>query len=319
MTNRVSVPTMHTDEEATDAELVRRLLSAQFPSWAELRIEPVLPAGTDNAIYRLGDDMCVRLPRLQSKTLPLEKELRWLPEIAPLLPLEVPVPLAVGEPAEGFPFRWSVYRWLDGTPASTDRIADLHQAANELAGFLIALQRLDATGGPPPGQHNAFRGVPLSARDKAMRASINSLGGAVDRAAVVSAWEAALDASEWERRPVWIHGDLDLRNLLVKGGRLSAVIDFGCLGIGDPACDVALAWKVLAGDARDVFRTALHVDQSTWIRAQGWVLSQALMALSYYTVETNAVLVREARRWIAAVLADVTHPATDVRSGRTYG
>jgi len=302
----VSVPTMHSGEVETDAALVRRLLAAQFPQWADLRIEAVLPAGTDNAIYRLGDDMCVRLPRLRSKTLPLEKELRWLPTLAPSLPLDIPVPLLVGEPAEGYPFRWSVFRWLDGDTASAERIEDLRQTANDLAGFIAALQRVDANGGPAPGQHNAFRGVPLKERDELTRDAIASLGGTIDGPAVISAWEAALDAAEWDREPVWIHGDLDFRNLLVKRGRISAVIDFGCLGVGDPACDVMAAWKVLPRACRDLFRAALQVDEATWARARGWVLSQALMALSYYTLETNAVLVREARRWLAELLADDT-------------
>ncbi len=219
------------------------MLAAQFPQWADLRIEAVLPAGTDNAIYRLGDDRCVRLPRLYSKTLPLEKELRWLPKLAPSLPLDVPDPLVVGEPADGYPFRWSVYRWLDGETASAERIEDLRQTANDLAAFIAALQRVDATGGSPPGQHNAFRGVPLAERDEQTRAAIALLGGAIDGLAAISAWEAALGAPVWEHEPIWIHGDLDFRNLLVKRGRLSAVIDFGCLGVRDPACDVMVAWR----------------------------------------------------------------------------
>lgn len=300
----VAVPTMHTGEAKTDAALVRGLLAAQFPQWADLPIDAVLPAGTDNAIYRLGDDMCVRLPRLHSTSLRLEKELRWLPRLAPSLPLDVPLPLVVGEPADGYRFRWSVFRWLDGDTASAERIDDLHQTASELAAFIASLQRFDATGGPPPGQHNAFRGVPLAERDGQTRAAIASLGGAIDGLAVTSAWEAALGAPVWEREPVWIHGDLDFRNLLVEQGRVSAVIDFGCLGVGDPACDVAAAWKVLRGGDRDLFKAVLQVDQATWARARGWVLSQALMALSYYTLETNAVLVREARRWLAELLAD---------------
>ena len=161
------------------------------------------------------------------------------------------------------------------------------------------MQRIDATGGPPPSRFNAFRGVPLATRDESTRASIAALGSTIDAAAATAAWEAALRAPEWERSPVWIHGDLDARNLLARDGRITAVIDWGCLGVGDPACDVAVAWKMLDADARDVFRTALSVDDATWARGRGWVLSQALNALSYYTLETNAVLVREAERWLA--------------------
>jgi len=295
---------MHADEVDTDAALVGRLLAAQFPQWAALPIESVPFFGTDNAIYRLGENMAVRLPRRQKNTEQLEKELRWLPRLAPLLPLVIPVPLAVGEPADGYPFEWSIYTWLEGETATVARIGDLSQAATDLAQFVAALQRVDPTDGPPPGAHNSFRGVPLSTRDEPTRAAIASLGGTIDLSAVTAAWEAALRAPEWRLPPVWIHGDLDARNLLVEQGRLSAVIDFGCLGVGDPACDVMVAWKLFDADARAIFRAELAVDEATWTRGRGWALSQALIALSYYTPETNPVLVREAGRWMVEVLAD---------------
>jgi aminoglycoside phosphotransferase (APT) family kinase protein len=295
---------MHADETHTDVSLVRRLLAAQFPELAGLAIERVPSWGTDNALYRLGDGMVVRLPRRQLNTAQLEKERRWLPRLAPLLPLAIPVPLAVGEPAEGYPFAWSVYPWLEGETATPERIADLGQAATDLAQFVAALQRVDPTDGPPPGEHNSFRGLPLATRDESTRAAISSLVGTIDVDAVTAAWEAALRAPEWRRAPVWIHGDLDARNVLAETGRLSAVIDFGCLGVGDPACDVMVAWKVLSAETRDTFRTALSVDEATWARGRGWALSQALGALSYYTLETNPLLVREAERWMAEVFAD---------------
>jgi aminoglycoside phosphotransferase (APT) family kinase protein len=293
---------MHADEVDTDVALVGRLLASQFPDWADLPIEPVPFFGTDNAIYRLGDDMAVRLPRRRKNAVQLEKERRWLPRLAPLLPLAVPVPLAVGRPGHGYPFAWSVYPWLEGEPATADRIGDPGRAAADLAQFVAALQAVDPTDGPPPGEHNSFRGVPLATRDEATRSAIASLRGALDSGAVTAAWEAALRAPEWERPPVWIHGDLDARNMLVERGRITAVIDFGCLGVGDPACDAMVAWKILSADTRDIFRAALSVDEATWARGRGWALSQALGALSYYTVETNPVLVREARRWLAEVL-----------------
>jgi len=297
---------MHADEVDTDVALVGRLLAAQFPRWAGLPIEPVPNRGTDNALYRLGDEMVVRLPRTERTSRRLEKERQWLPRLAPLLPLAVPVPLADGMPAEGYPFEWSVYRWLQGENATMERVTDLSRLATDLAQFVAALQQIDPTGGPSPGEHNAFRGVPLATRAAQTRAAIVSLRGAIDVGAVTAVWESALQLPEWEHPPVWIHGDLDSRNLLVDEGRLSAVIDFGCLGVGDPACDVMVAWKVLSADTRIIFRTTLSVDESTWARARGWALSQALMALSYYTPETNPVLVREAHLWMAEVLADPT-------------
>lgn len=303
---------MHADELDTDTGLVRRLLAAQFPRWAGLPIAPVHPAGTDNALYRLGDDMVVRLPRRERTIKTLEKERRWLPRLAPLLPLAVPVPLAAGRPAEGYPFAWAVYTWLQGEDATVGRIAEPRQAAADLARFLAALRRIDPAGGPPPGEHNFFRGEPLARRDGATRAAIRALGGVIDGDAATAAWDAALNAPAWERAPVWIHGDLDARNLLVVNGRLSAIIDFGGLGVGDPACDVMVAWKVLPADTRAIFRSALAVDEATWARGRGWAISQALIALAYYTLETNSVLVQEARRWMAEVLADHAATAPDV-------
>jgi len=295
---------MHVDEVHTDVSLVGRLLASQFPPWAGLSLEPLLPWGTDNALYRLGDDMVVRLPRIERANGTLKRERQWLPRLAPHLPLAVPVPLAEGMPAEDYPFEWSIYRWLEGEPATTHRIADLAQAAADLAEFVAALQQLDPTDGPGPDKYNAFRGVPLAMRDEPVRASIASLSATIDVGAVTAAWEAALRAPGWERPPVWIHGDLDSRNLLVERGRLSAVIDFGCLGVGDPACEVMVAWKMLTADTRDIFRAELSVDEATWARSRGWALSQALIALSYYTLETYPVLVREAERWMAEVLAE---------------
>jgi aminoglycoside phosphotransferase (APT) family kinase protein len=294
---------MHADEVDTDVSLVTRMVAAQFPQWADLPIEPVPSAGTDNAIYRLGDDMAVRLPRVPQATAPLDKEREWLPKLAPLLPLAVPVPLAKGLPAEDYPWDWSVYRWLRGETAIIERITEQRQVATDLAQFLAALQRVDLTGGPSPGAHNFFRGVPLAMRDAPTRTAIASLNGAIDVAAVTAAWEAALCAPEWQRSPVWIHGDLSAGNLLVEQGRLSAVIDFGCLGIGDPACDLTIAWTLLTGEPRDTFRAALSVDDATWARGRGWALSWALIALPYY-LHTNPVIVRDARRTIAEVLAD---------------
>ena len=294
---------MHVDELDVGVELVRRLLAEQFPDWTELALEAVLPLGTDNANFRLGDELLVRLPRRPRTSVTLEKERRWLPRLAPHLPIAVPLPVADGVATNGYPFAWSVYRWLPGENATVSRIADPAQLAHDLAGLIAALWRIDAKDGPAPGEHNFFRGEPLSARDHAMRVGTATLAGALDADAVTAMWDDALAAPGWEGPPVWIHGDLDARNLLVQDGRLSAVIDWGSAGVGDPACDVMVAWKMLPPGARDAFRKALDVDDATWRRARGWALSQAIGALAYYTEETNAVLVREARRWLSALIA----------------
>lgn len=293
---------MHVDEVSTSATLVRRLLAAQFPRWAGLDIEPVRSAGTDNALYRLGDTMAVRLPRVPDAAGQVDKEHRWLPRLAPSLPLAVPIPVAKGRPGEGYPWDWSVYRWLEGEDTSTGRIADLRQVSRDLAGFVAALQRIDAAGGPPPERHNSSRGVPLSMRDAPTRDAIAALRGTLEGDAATAAWDAALRAPAWHGPPVWIHGDLHPANLLAAGGRLSAVIDFGCLGVGDPACDVMAAWTVLSAETREGFRAALTVDDSTWARGRGWALSFGLIALPYYR-GTNPVLAGIARRTIDEALA----------------
>lgn len=299
---------MHADEVDTDVSLVGRLLATQFPQWANLPIEPAVSIGTDNAIYRLGDDMAVRLPRTQRVTTQLDKEHLWLPRLAPHLPLAIPVPLAKGIPGEGYPWRWSVYRWLGGKNAAIERVADLRQAATALAQFVAALHRIDPTGGPPAGAHNFFRGVPLATRDAATRTAIVSLRNMLDTAAVTAAWEAALESPQWEARPVWIHGDLLPGNLLVEGDRLSAVIDFGGLGVGDPACDLMPAWILFSGESRDAFRAALSVDDATWARGRGWALSWGLIFIPYY-LESNPGGVAIARHAIEEVLTDRNHAA----------
>jgi aminoglycoside phosphotransferase (APT) family kinase protein len=294
---------MHPDEVTTDVSLVRRLLAAQFPHWAGLPIEPVRSAGTDNAIYRLGADMAVRLPRIHWAAGQPAKEYAWLPKLAPLLPLSVPVPLAKGEPAEGYPWEWSVCSWLAGETATLDRVADARGAATALGELVAALQSVDATDGPAPGEHNSGRGVALALRDRDTRAAIAAVDGTFDATTLTAAWEAALAAPVWHGPAVWLHGDLQSGNLLAVGGRLSAVIDFGCLGVGDPACDVMTAWAYLPAGARDAFRAALPVEDATWARGRGWALSVGLIALPYYET-SNPVLAGIARRAIDAVLAD---------------
>lgn len=288
---------MHADEVDTDVALVRRLLTAQFPRWADLPIERVDSAGTVNAIYRLGDDMAVRLPRVERWAGDLEREYEWLPKLASSLPLAVPEPIAKGSPGEAYPWHWSVYRWLEGVSAAIAGIADLHQAASDLARFVAALQRIDPAGGPP-----STRGV-LATRDAATRTAIASLKGILDTDAATAAWEASLQAPTWDAAPIWTHGDLLPTNLLVEHGRLSAVIDFGCVGVGDPAFDLLCAWSVLSAETREVFRSALTVDDATWMRGRGFALSWALIVLPYY-IDTNPALAGVARRTIDEVLAD---------------
>ena len=292
---------MHADEVAIDALLVQRLIAGQFPQWANLPVAPVSSAGTDNAIYRLGQDMAVRLPRRPGASGQVEKECRWLPKLAPHLPLDVPIPLGLGAPADGYPCHWSVCRWLTGETAANTPITNLDQAASDLARFISALQCIDASGGPAPGSHNSGRGEPLAMRDAETREAIGRLHGIIDTGMATAAWDLALQTPTWSRPPVWLHGDLLPSNLLVQDGRISAIIDFGCLSIGDPACDLMVAWTVLSAEARVGFRAALAIDDATWIRGSGWALSFGLIALPYY-MQSNPVLTDIARRTIHEVL-----------------
>jgi aminoglycoside phosphotransferase (APT) family kinase protein len=291
---------MHAGEVETDAALVRRLLAAQFPQWAELPIEPVVSYGTDHDIYRLGDGLSARLPRIEWATGQAAKEAEWLPKLAPHLPLAVPVQLAAGRPAEGYPFAWSVYAWLPGENAN-GTIGDLRRAAVDLAAFVRALRGVDTTGVQPRRSHS--RGAPLAELDESVRRAIAELGERIDGDAALRSWEESLAAPAWKGPEVWVHGDLLPGNLLVTGGRLSAVIDWGCLGVGDPACDLQPAWNVFAGESRARYREELEADDASWLRGRGWALFQAVVALPYYW-ETNPGMIRQASHALAEVLAD---------------
>ena len=294
---------MHADEVDIDAALVGQLVAAQVPQWADLPLSRVASAGTDHALYRLGDAMVVRLPRIANVTGQLEKEQRWLPYLAPNLPLKIPVPLAKGEPGFGYPFDWSVYTWLDGENATRDRLRNPAQSARDLAGFICALQQIDNSGGPSPGAHNFGRGELLANRDAGTRKNIHALRDEYDANRLTSIWEAAHNAPAHSLAPVWIHGDLQSGNLLCAGGQLHAVIDFGGLGVGDPAVDLIVAWNLFAATERSAFRKALAIDDAVWLRGRGWALTTAVTALPYYR-QTNPVLAGIARHTLAQLLTD---------------
>ena len=291
---------MHDDEVQTDVALVRRLLAAQFPEWAEMAIVPVASYGTDHDIYRLGEELAVRLPRIGWATGQAAKEAEWLPKLAPHLPLAVPVQVARGHPTEGYPFEWSVYEWLPGENAN-GTIDDFSQAAVDLAAFVRALRRIETSEAPP--RRRGSRGAPLAELDEAVRRSIERLDQRFDRETTLGSWEESVAAPPWRGDEVWVHGDLLPGNLLVVDGRLTAVIDFGGLNVGDPACDLQPAWNVFAGDSRDRYRAELGVDDASWLRGRGWALFQAVMALPYYW-HTNPGMVRQASHALTQVLAD---------------
>jgi aminoglycoside phosphotransferase (APT) family kinase protein len=268
---------MHRDE--IDAALATHLVATQFPQWAELPVVPVEQPGWDNRTFRLGDTMTVRLPSAAAYVASVEKEHTWLPRLAPQLPLPIPVPLALGAPGGGYPWPWSVRRWIDGRVCSGERIRDLVGFARDVAGFLVALRRIDPAGGPAAGDHCFHRGGDLRVYDAETQEAIDALGTRVDGAAATDAWKAALDAT-WTGTPVWFHGDIASGNLLLDDrGDLSAVIDFGTSGVGDPACDLVIAWTLFEGESRAAFRRLVPADDAMWARARGWALWKALITL----------------------------------------
>ncbi|MFI6264863.1 aminoglycoside phosphotransferase family protein [Micromonospora sp. NPDC051006] len=299
--DRTAPPTRVALRDRIDVSLVRRLVAAQFPRWADLPVRPVEEGGWDNRTFHLGDAMTVRLPSDEGYALQVAKEQRWLPVLGPRLPLDVPTPLAQGEPAADYPYPWSVYRWIDGRTARRDRIADLTEFATTLAGFLAALQRVEPSGGPVAGAHSAWRGAPLSTYDEDTRRAIDRLGGRIPVDTVNAIWADALDAT-WAGPPVWFHGDVAYGNLLVRDGRLASVIDFGCCGVGDPACDVVISWTLLDDESRAAFRDALAVDAATWARGRGWALWKALINLD----NADPARTAEARHALGQVLAEWT-------------
>lgn len=261
-----------------DVHLVRRLIADQFPQWSHLEVVPVEPGGWDNRTFRLGDRLSVRLPSAAAYADQVAKEQRWLPRLAPHLPLPIPDPVAEGKPGSGYPWPWSVLRWIDGEVATDLDPVELVCLADDLAGFLAALQAIDLGGGPPPGKHNCFRGGCVSSYDAETRRALDRLAGRIDTAGASRVWEAALESGE-RGPPVWIHGDVSAENLLVADGRLCAVIDFGCAAVGDPACDLTIAWTLFAGTSREIFRQRLALPDGTWVRARGWALWKGLITL----------------------------------------
>ncbi|MFU8873166.1 aminoglycoside phosphotransferase family protein [Micromonospora sp. SL4-19] len=290
---------MHADEAEIDVDLVRRLLRAQFPQWADLPITRLASGGTVNAIYRLGEDLTVRLPLRLGGAEDIAREARLLPRLAPLLPLPIPHVVATGAPGEGYPLPWAVHRWIQGRNPVEGDLAEAEQVARDLAEFAVAFRKIDLPGGPP-----AHRGKPLIAEDQEMRAAIEALRRTdepFDAEEITAAWEEALAAPLWTGSACWTHSDLMPSNLLLAGNRVSAIIDFGTVGMGEPATDLIPAWNLLPASARQVYREAVDVDDATWARSRGWALSMAAIQLPYYR-STNPIISANARHVIREIL-----------------
>jgi aminoglycoside phosphotransferase (APT) family kinase protein len=294
---------LHPDEIESDESLARRLVDDHFPAWRDLPVRRVVPGGTDNAMYRLGDDLAIRLPRRPSAAGQIELEARWLPRLAPKLPLAIPEAVAVVAPSEAFPWPWAVVRWIDGGPVTADALRDPIRAACDLGAFVRALGRIDATDGPVPSRANSGRGVPLALRDESTRRNIEALYQSDCPGLLLEIWEASLAVPPWSGTPRWVHGDLLPVNIVARDGRVVAAIDWGCLSIGDPATDLMAGWTIFEGASRRAFREASGCDDDTWARGRGWAVSWAAICLPYYRPTGNP-LVAIADRVLATVTSE---------------
>ncbi|MEU8331336.1 aminoglycoside phosphotransferase family protein [Micromonospora sp. NPDC048839] len=294
---------MHADQVDVSADVVAALVAEQFPRWRELPVRPLRSAGTVNALFRLGPEIVLRFPLRPFADPDLRAELRREQEhavlLAPHLPVAVPEPLALGTPGEGYPGSWTAYRFIPGETAQPDRIEDPDVFARDLAAVVVALRGIDTGGRSWPGYG---RGGPLAGEDADVRAALAVSGELIDIAALAEVWDRCRDARRDDPADVWIHADLMPVNLLVRDGRLAAVIDLEAVKLGDPAVDLMPAWNLLDPGSRETYRRALGVDDATWERGRGWALAQAINALPYY-VETNPVMAGIARHTLLAVLA----------------
>lgn len=293
----------HVDEVDISEKLAGQLLTDQFPQWSEQMLTTVKSEGTDNIIYKLGESMCVRLPRKPKAAGHVEKEQQWLPLLAPHLSVAIPDPIGKGRPTDYYPFPWSVYSWLEGKDALAANITDYDQIAIDLARFLKELWGVDTSNAPLATEIN-IRGTPLANRDAETREAITAVGNMFDPTALTKAWDRALRAPNWERQPVWIHGDMLPANIIIYRDHVGAVIDFSGICVGDPACDLLIAWNLLPPESRAVLRQAAGVDDATWERGRGHALSQALIFIPYYQ-DTHPSGVGRAKKTIDNILAEL--------------
>jgi aminoglycoside phosphotransferase (APT) family kinase protein len=291
---------MHADQVDVPADVVAALVAEQFPRWRDLPVRPLASTGTVNALFRLGDDIVLRFPLRPGgdrERAALRAEQDHARRLAPHLPLAVPQPLALGESGDGYPGPWSAYRWIPGEPATADRLGDPDVFARDLAGFVAALHRIGTGGRRWDGRS---RGGPLPGQDDNVRRALAASTHLVDTDRLTRVWARCRDTPP-AGRDVWLHADLMPGNLLLRDGRLAAVIDLGAVAVGDPAVDLMPAWNLLPDRARDTYRRTLGVDDATWERGRGWAVVQAIVALPYY-VHTNPAMAGTARHTLEAVL-----------------
>ena len=260
--------------------LVKDLVAKQFPQWSNLLVKPIELSGWDHRTFHLGDEMLLRLPSAEGYAAQVLKEQKWLPKLAKCLNTKIPEPIAMGKPSKEYPWNFSIYNWIEGKSANSINLDDkvLEIVASQLAQFLNELHKVDTLSAPMPGAHNYYRGAHPSVYDKETRDAISNLKNIIDTKKALLVWEKAIE-SKWDKDPVWIHGDFSSGNILIKDNKLNAVIDFGCTGIGDPACDLVIAWTFLKNKSRDIFKSEIDIDNNTWNRARGWALWKALITL----------------------------------------
>ena len=280
-----------TEKQKFPLSTVKELIAEQFPQWSKLPITPVVPGGWDNHTYRLGDAMSIRLPSAEGYVAQVAKEQQWLPMLAPHLSLPIPSQIALGKPSKHYPWHWSIYSWIESESANTLPVVelDLSQLAFKLAGFIKELQAIPTMGGPNPGAHNFLRGAHVSVYEHETLAALAQLDESIDVSSLTSIWKKAVSC-KWERDPVWIHGDIASGNLLITEGELTAIIDFGCMGIGDPACDLMIAWTLFQGESREIFQSVLQLDADTWARARGWTLWKLLQQTGPEPIRRQQIL-----------------------------
>ncbi len=265
----------HSNTPIINETLAQQLVMNQFPQWSDLPIKMVKQSGWDNRTFHLGEEMTIRLPSNEEYAPQILKEFHWLPILQKHITCQITAPVALGQPSEYYPWHWSINQWIYGETASVDRIKDLNQFARDLGAFLTEFQNIDATGGPIAGAHNFYRGGDLSVYDDEMRQAIAKIDIKKEQKVANQLWNDAL-SSRWECKPVWVHGDIAIGNLLVKNGMLKAIIDFGQLAVGDPACDLAIAWNLFTGESRTTFQKTISLDRNTWVRALGWTFWKTL-------------------------------------------
>lgn len=291
---------MHENEFEIDEKLVYKLLKNQCPHWAKLSLRTINSSGTDNALFRLGNEYVIRLPRVEwapgSISTNINKEHKWLPKLAKFLKIPISAPIFKGVPDNDYPWLWTIIPWNEGDNPSFEKYNEYELLAKDLAHFLNEIHEIRLPNGP-----NSRRGAPLKELNEETKKAIKELEGEINIQSITSLWDKLSCLPSWSEEPVWIHGDFLPGNILIQNNRLNAVIDFSDVGMGDPACDLVVSWSLLNAHSRKIFRENLrNIDNNTWERGRGWALSIAVIMLSYYK-SSNPTLAILARRMLMNV------------------